>query len=189
MYWHVPAWFNTRDPRALGNATAFTNVGVDILIPLINTDFAAPGDPRQDNFVVERIVGQWLLVNRATANGDSALIQHRVYVADSDSTEVPVRDLYTQDDADSSFLYHHVSAWPSEATGSSWGSWRRAAEAFPSSPSMAGRQGHVDIKVGRRVEEGQTLLWHTQLARQGELVIPDDDWELHAWFRVLMREG
>jgi len=188
MYWHVPAWYESRIPGANGDASAFTNVGRDILIPLINTDFAAPGDPRQDNFVVERIIGQWQLVSKATALAGDALMHHRVYVADSDSTTVSVRDIYMRDDADSSFLYHHVSGWPNAAVGTGFGSWRLGGSAEPQSPVMMGRQGHVDIKVGRRVEEGQTLLWHTQVSSSAFAPV-DDDWELHAWFRVLMREG
>ncbi len=184
LYWHVPEW-NSDNFAGLGAGVGNTNG--DIVIPLINSDFADPGDPRQDNFVVERIIGQYLLNAGATAEAGSRIIHNRVYVADSDASSIALRSLNTADDADSSFLYHQVTHFDSGAIGKQYGSWQNGGVNEVRGPVGAvNRYGHFDIKVGRRVNEGETLIWHTQISTVN---LEDDTWAIQMWVRVLMREG
>ncbi len=184
LYWHVPEW---NSDNFAGLASGVGNVGGDIVIPLINTDFAAPGDPRQDNFVVERIIGQYLLTAAASAAAGSRIIHSRVYVADSDASSIALRSLNTADDADSSFLYHHVGHFDNGAIDKQFGTWQNGGvNEVTGDIGAAGRQGHFDIKVGRKVTEGETLLWHTQIS---SLALVNDTWFIQMWVRVLMREG
>lgn len=186
-YWYCPEWGgNAVDPNPLSGVM---NVGSNIVIELVNTDFAAPGDPRQDNFVVERIVGQYLLTAIATAEGGDRFVHHRVYQADGDQTSVALRELNTQDDADTSFLWHKVDGWSQSRNGVAWGGWAHPGGLNEAQvPFEHGRSGHFDIKVGRRIEEGQSLLWHTQL--DAAATPPNDnEFGLFLWVRLLMREG
>ncbi len=186
FYWHAPSW----EPRdAIGGAQLgeHQNVANDIVVELINTDFADPGDPRQDNFVVERIIGQYKISADAGALAGDRFVQSRVYVADGDKNSVSLRNLYDIDDADSSFLWHQVDAFSAAAVGSNWGTWRQGGSADPTVPFMSGRLGSFDIRVGRSVPEGRSLLWHTQL-KNGGLALDDDTWFLSLWVRLLMRE-
>ncbi len=187
FYWFVPKW---GEPLATKTPTqGETNVGNDIVVALIDTDFAAPGDPRQDNFVVERIIGQYCLSEGASGVQAHRMVHHRVYVADSDSTSIALRDLYTADDADSSFLWHKTEGFGAGWHGDAFGNWQTSDTIQPAPTQSMGRQGHIDIKVGRRVEEGQTLLWHTQLEATGVGPLVDGSWGLMLWVRLLMREG
>jgi len=187
FHWFVPEWgheFATITP-----VSGLNNVGSDIVARLVDTDFQAPGDPRQDNFVVERIIGQYKLSAAATAPNFDRMIHHRVYVADSDQATVALRDLYTQDDADSSFLWTHIEGWASNFNGTNWGSWQVGSTAAPAPTFQMGRKGHFDIRVGRRIEEGQSLLWHTQLEPANEPALVDDTWGLLLYARILLREA
>ncbi len=184
LYWHVPVW----DPNNQPNGSAGVgNIGADIVVALVDAEFAAPGDPGQDNYVVERIIGQYLLTTAASgAETGSRLVHHRVYVADSDQSSIALRNLNTQDDADSSFLWHLVEPFDGNSVGLEWGSWRKGGDTDTQVAFQNGRLGSVDIKVGRRVEEGSTLIWHTQL---DTTALTNDTWFLQMWMRCLIREG
>ncbi len=187
FYWFCPQW----DGQAVqgGAAPGIGNLGNDIAISLIDTDFADPGDPRQDNFVVERIIGQYKVNAITGAPGGDRVIHHRVYVADSDTTSIALRNLYTADDADSSFLWHKVDTFADNQIGQAWGNWRNGNDAEPQIPFQNGRLGGFDIKVGRRVEEGQTLVWHTQVHQSVAIPLEDEQFFLMLWIRLLMREA
>ncbi len=186
LYWHVPAWYENHQSRVI--VDGFGNTNFDIVAELINTDFQEPGDPRQDNFVVERVIGQYLLAAGTSAEGGDRIIHHRVYVAEGDQDAVNLRDLYTQDDADTSFLWHKVDAYSTNQIDTAWGTWANGDANSPAPAFMDGRLGSFDIKVGRRVEEGTSLIWHTQLKHEGAN-LTDNTWVLSLWCRVLMREG
>ncbi len=183
-YWHVPVWADVSSPTQ-GNGVS--NVGDDIFVELLNSDFAPPADPRQDNFVVERIIGQYMLVSSGTAESGSRIVHHRIYVVDGDQNTHQFRDIFSQDDADSSFLWHLVEGVSASSVGGVFGSWRKEGANEPQKPFERGRLGSFDVRVGRRVDEGQSLIWHTQLDNQGELV--NGTWDLIMWVRVLMREA
>ncbi len=187
FYWFCPEW----DGQAVqgGAAPGIPNIGNDIAISLIDTDFADPGDPRQDNFVVERIIGQYKVNAVTPAEGGDRVIHHRVYVADSDSTSIALRNLYTADDADSSFLWHKVDVFAPAMIDSAWGNWGKQGTSEPPVPFQNGRLGGFDIKVGRRVEEGQTLVWHTQVHQSVAIPLDDDTFFVQLWIRLLMREA
>lgn len=186
FYWYVPSW-DGHD--AIGGATPadHENVGNDIVVELVNTDFAAPGDPRQDNFVVERIIGQYKLNNQTGADPADRIVHHRVYVADGDQSSVSLRSLYSADDADSSFLWHKVDVMTGAQHARAWGNWGNGASTDPPAPFSNGRLGAFDIKVGRNIPEGRSLLWHTAV-KNGGIPEPDGEWFLALWVRVLLRE-
>lgn len=187
FYWFCPAW----DPQDVqgGLTPGAGNVGNDSIVNLINTDFADPGDPRQDNFVVERIIGQYKLNAVSGAEAGDRVVHSRVYVADSDMDSIAIRDLYTADDADSSFLWHKVDAFDSSWIGTAWGNWQNGSATQPAPAFQNGRLGSFDIKVGRRVEEGQSLVWHTQWKNSTGGALDDDEFFVMLWVRLLMREG
>ncbi len=186
FYWHSPSW-ESQDVQGGATPGDNSNVGNDIVIELINTDFADIGDPRQDNFVVERVIGQYKVNAITGAAAGNRVIHHRVYVADGDKTSVSLRNLYAVDDADSSFLWHKVDHYSNFAIGLDWGGWAKGDSQEPSVPFHDGRQGSFDIRVGRSIPEGRSLLWHTQL-KNGGIALDDDEWFLMLWVRVLMRE-
>ncbi len=186
FYWHVPEWSDSTEPQNLGSNPILNDAAGNLTAELINSDFADPDDPRQDNFVCERVVGQYLMVAASGADGGPRIIHHRVYVVDGDQNVHAVRDLYSQDDANTSFLWHKVEGWDSTWIGQPWGTWATGATNTPAPTFERGRKGHFDIRVGRRVTEGQSLIWHTKIDTGG---LVTDDFHLHLWCRVLMREA
>lgn len=186
FYWHAPAW-DQHDAQGGVTPLDNANVGNDIVVELVNTDFADPGDPRQDNFVVERIIGQYKLNAITGADASDRIVHHRVYVADGDQNSVSLRNIYSVDDADSSFLWHKVDVLTQNSIGKAWGNWAEGDATEPPVPFVDGRLGSFDIRVGRAVPEGRSLIWHTQL-KNGGLALDDDEYFLGLWVRVLMRE-
>jgi len=79
-----------------------------------------------------------------------------------------------------------VDPWAAAWVGDAWGAWQKGAGSEPGPVFSMGRRGSFDIRVGRRVEEGTSLIWHTKLGNGGDVA---DTFRLHLWVRVLMREG
>ncbi len=186
-FWHVPpgAWA-TLDPTVNG----VDSVAGDVVILLVDAESGvASAHPEIDNFVVERIVGQYMIKMHAVTPPPVGMgIAHRVYVTDADTTSVAFRNLNTADDAETSFLWHQVDAMAEDLNNDPFGSWQRpssgARPRLTPTPTM-GRYGHIDIRVGRRLEGGEALVWHSQS-------IPaqiDDSWSIKLWLRFLVREG
>ena len=185
FFWHVPlgGWF----PGSPGAPGINNNVGGDIISVLVDTEAVQSDRPDIDDFVIERVIGQYMLTGSEVVAVDH-FVHHRVYVADSDSSSVAVRSLNTADDAETSFLWHRVEAWHENQNADVFGiPWTVAHAAFAATPTpWMGRHGHFDIKVGRRIGGGQSLIWHTEL-----LAAPlgNDTFNLKLWCRVLLREG
>lgn len=190
FFWHVPfqSWF--RGPPT-NNDFAVGNVGNDIVTTLIDSEsVVGSGDahPEIDAFVVERIIGQYQMVTNDSLTVDR-FVHHRVYVSQSDDTSLALRSLIDADDAETSFLWHQVDAFPAVLDGDPWGSWSTptgvSSQVNPGQTFM-GRFGHVDIRVGRRLEGGESLIWHTEVtpgfAAQG---VAGMKW----WLRILVREA
>lgn len=183
FFWHVPSacWYGA-SPISLGG---IANVGADIVTTLINTESGVGDVPVNDNFVVERIVGQYQYSGDESAAANH-FIHHRVYVADSDSTAIALRSLLSADDAETSFLWHQVDPWPNSMDGDIFGSWiTDHGVGQPTATPWMGRYGNVDIKVGRRIEEGQSLLWHSQLV---PTPAANNTVYVKLWLRMLLRE-
>ncbi len=178
FFWWVPE-------NGWGEGAA--NVGSDTVISLVDTEPGSGSTPQQDNFVVERIIGQWQVVS-LTGLADQVVYHQRVYPTIASGAGVALRDLEVRDEADSDMLWHQVNMWGSNNGESSLGSWAGHSSQFhPVAPFMQGRYGHFDIKVARRVNEGESLIWHLQ-STQG--VPPGDGTvSLFLWCRVLLREG
>lgn len=183
FFWHVsPNMWRAGQPSL---AQGVGNVGSDIVVELISTETLQSSVPENDNFVVERIIGQYMIVGDVTSPVDHFL-HSRVYVAETDALSVALRTLSTADDAETSFLWHQVDPFPITYDGDVWGTWQQSGGGNPASTPWKGRQGHIDIKVGRRLEGGEALIWHTQIV----LAPPaNDDFRLSLWLRALVREG
>ncbi len=187
-HWYAPIW---TDAGPFVPSTGEANIGNEIVVNLLNTDWAPPGDPIADNFVVERVIGQYMLHSSASAADVDRIVHHRVYVAPSDETTVSLREISLLDDADTSFLWHHVEGFNAGWAGENWGTWRTPNDGQYSATgsSWKGRHGNFDIGVGRYVGEGTSLLWHTSLQSSSFGQLVDDTWALMMWVRVLMKEA
>lgn len=182
-FWHVPpdAWYSG-NPIALGGNA---NTNQDIVATLIDTETVQSARPDIDNFVVERIVGQYMLTKDASVAANE-FWHHRVYVAPTNATAIALRSLNTDDDAESSFLWHQVDPMPTTADGDAWGDWQLAPGGNPSATPFMGRFGHVDIRVGRRLEGGEALIWHTQVVFTPAANLTH---YVKLWLRLLVREA
>ncbi len=184
LFWHVPGpscWF-TGPPVALGGNS---NVLGDIVVTLISAEGGEGNRPELDNFVVERIVGQYQMTGDETAAANRYM-HHRVYVADADAAAIALRNLVQADDAETSFLWHQVDPWNSAQDATLFGSWNDSgAGARPTSTQWMGRFGNVDIKVGRKISGGRDLIWHTQLVNAPAA---NNTVYLKLWLRMLVRE-
>jgi hypothetical protein len=151
---------------------------------LISSEGGQGNRPELDNFVVERIIGQYMMSGDESVAA-SHFVHHRVYVADADSTGISLRNLAVGDDAETSFLWHRVEPWAIEYNGDLWGNWEKGGAATPPATAWQGRHGNVDIRVGRRISGGSDLIWHTQLvpAPAANLTM-----YLKLWLRMLVRE-
>ena len=139
-----------------------------------------------DEWVCERIIGQYLITGN-TEPATNAFLHHRVYPGMSDTTSVALRDLTTADDAESDFLWHQVDPWASVNDALVWGTWGSTTNGYPDQRQFMGRMGHVDIRVNRRIRQGEALVWHTQIA---SAVAPgDSEFQLFLWLRMLVRTG
>lgn len=182
-FWHVPpgTWYTGSPVVLAGNG----NVVGDIVVPLVDSETTIAIRPQINNYVVERIVGQYMFTADESAPTDR-FIHSRVYVADADATSVALRTLDTVDDAETSFLWHQVDPWAITYDTDTFGTWQQSGGGNPQSTPWQGRQGHIDIRVGRRIEGGTSLIWHSQL----EPAPPaNDTFFLKLWLRFLVREA
>ncbi len=183
-FWHVPpdAWYSGV-PDAVGGEP---NTLQDIVVHLVDTETVQSARPDIDNFVVERIVGQYQLSKNETTSSDDYW-HSRIYVAQTNATATALRSLNSADDAETSFLWHQVDGMEVEADGDVWGSWQaRLTGARPVPTPFMGRNGHLDIRVGRRLEGGEALIWHTQI-----VAAPTENnvCFVKLWIRLLVREA
>lgn len=182
--WHVPS--NCWKATGPGGAGTPSNVGFDIFTVLVGTDVGGtasvvPG--AADEYVCERIIGQYMLVSSQLTPEDF-FVHHRVYPTISDAASVALRDLTSDDDAESDFLWHSIEAWRASYNNDSFGNWgpEPADDRY-----FMGRSGHIDIRVNRRIRQGEALVWHTQLV--GAAAPMDDSFFLKLWLRMLVKEG
>lgn len=195
FFWHVPA--TATDPNYLWDNWSVLapggggnpNVGADIFLPLVQTNQGAflSQMPERDEFVVERIVGQFML--QAVNVTQNRMCMHRIYPSQADAGAVALRDLFSQDDAESDFLWNRVAPAPALLDGDTWGDWQLASSGNPAFPQNFNALGHLDVRVGRRLRAGECLLWHTQFSTVGGGVPTDDTYFLRMNMRILVREG
>lgn len=190
-FWWCPYW---HDPGANMQPTdGIPNTSGDMVGILIDTNtpstFVDQVPDQEDHFMVERIVGQYLVHGDEDPPAER-LMHHRIYVANSNENSVSIRDLFSIDEAKSSFLWHKVEAWSSSFDGKVWGNWWHAVSGSGptglANASMA-RMGHFDIGVKRRIDAGNALIWHTQLGQSGGGLPVDDTFGLMLWIRLLVR--
>ncbi len=178
LFWHVPHWFSGAPAATAG----ILSTGSDVVAALV--DEHDNQDLGQDNFVVERIIGQYQVTTNDVAGAVDRYIHSRVYVCQADDTTLSLRDLTTVADADSSFLWANVQMFRVAANSTSEGSWLHSGGAGLNQPATE-RNGTFDIRVGRRVEEGTALVFHTQCFP----LVLDNELILKLWVRVLLREA
>lgn len=183
MFWHVP--FNAWHQGAMFLGAGVQNIGRDCIVPLISTNPTGNSPVPDDvsNYVVKRIVGQWMLQG-AQAVAENHVIHNRIYPVTSDNVSISLRTLDDDDDAESDFLWHQVSPWPQEYSGDLWGSWQAGSPTLPHGPFSEGRHGNVDVKVNRKIRDGQDLIWHTQISGVNPPV--NDEFDLFLWLRCLL---
>lgn len=190
MFWHVPAWYSGSPSSIAGHP----NVGRDIVIELLETETA--GDSiAPDSYWVERIVGQYQVTGfKAVGSINDAYLHHRVYKCMSGDNYLFLRDLATEDDADTSWMMHKVEIFDDSLQGSNVGSWSGPGGANANglvhqtlTPPIS-RAGGFDIKVGRKVNEGESLVWQTQIQDITGGAPADDTYFLKMWVRVLLRK-
>lgn len=195
FFWHVPvnAWTVATTMPANG-LMGTANVFRDVVIPLVDTNLPAALEsdvPERDQFVIERIVGQYMFHSNEVA-GVHRMVAHRIYPVTADASAITIRDLWLQDDAESDFLWHKIDPDVSQANGDQWGSWGKQTTGGSSDANHTlymGRFGHVDVKVGRRLREGEALIWHSQWTDVGGGEPSSDTKWVSLWLRLLVREG
>lgn len=205
LFWHVPYWFNLPPGGAsfsVGNSD--DNCVAELLETETASDSIAP-----DRYWVERIVGQYQLhMNTDVVGYTDSFFHHRVYVAQAGSGYIQLRDPSVLEDADTSFLMHkveyHHDRQVDNGGGSGNGSWgfvqpldsASGTVYWNGAPAAAAtrfngpisRQGGFDIKVGRVVDEGESLIWHTKAKSNISWADSTNDWGLRLWVRLLIRQ-
>ncbi len=112
FFWHVPgvdSWYSSSP----GGGGVIINQGKDIILVLVDSEEPAASEPvvpSDDEFVVERVIGQWNLEG-TQATSRNYYVHERCYVVQATQAQVAVRDIAAADEADTSFMYHQVTAW------------------------------------------------------------------------------
>lgn len=187
FWWHVAgAGWASGDPGSAG----ILNVGRDMVLVLVDSEEPTgqePVVPEQDDFVVERVIGQWM-VNGAQAVAANFFIHERVYVVESEPGALALRDLANRREADTSFLYHQVTSWDAGWNADAWGNWNSSG-LVSDRPSVFATVGSNfrDIRVGRKVLEGHALVYHLQI--EGVAIPTDGDFNAKFWMRTLLRKA
>lgn len=187
-WWHVAGgggWYQL-SPGGFG----ITNVGRDIVLVLVDSEEPTgdePVVPENDNFVIERVIGQWQLTGNE-AVGLNYFIHERVYVTEVGPGSVSLRDLSSAREADTSFLYHNITSWDASYNGDTWGNWNSSG-LVTDQPAQYRTGGPYfrDIKVGRRVNEGEALIYHLQI--EGAGIPVDATFGGQFWMRTLLRKA
>lgn len=191
-WWHVPldAW-----APATPVGGHLGNTGNDVFLVLVDSEEAAALEndvvPEHDEFVIERVIGQWHM-RMDLAVGANFYVHERCYVVPSTAGTIALRNLTDAAEADTSFLYHNVTGFTANQNADAWGNWLGARPDLPDNALGSANQDPRglyarDVRVGRRLEEGEALVWHWQL--RGTVVPADDLVQVKCWFRTLVRQG
>lgn len=201
--WYTPYW---------GFAGGFSLPGVNALSVGLLSPEASITDPLEEKaYRVTRIVGQyqvrWNGVSiEAQGPNDAVYLTHRIYPVSSDGTNIFTRDLQNIIDADTDWMWNHISALSlneySASTTGALGSWGTLGPNSTSTvqsinPFQYGRNGHIDVKVDRRIDEGEELVWKLQLNNYRlngasiwqEQAFTSGDFTLGLWIRMLVKEA
>lgn len=151
---------------------------------------------------IERVVGQARLrfVFADLAGGVSGVdFHHRIYPVSTDDLDVFDRDIQSQGEADSDFMWHKVEYADlntiENGASAFGGDWLLFNGTHAQKPFADGRNGYFDVKVGRYLREGEALVYKVKGA-----TIPNGgswtaQWDsggssfcaLDLWVRVLLR--
>lgn len=169
--WYTPFWQQVVNP--LGADLALTD---SQSIQLITPEGLFADTISETDVRVTRIIGQYRVwfngVEFPDALARSLYIHNRVYVVSGDGTNIFNRDLTNIIDADADMLWNQIDFMArsqlSSTDQANMGTWGGAGPGSTDTyanvkPFMMGRMGHFDIKVDRRIEEGESLVWKTQL--------------------------
>jgi len=206
MPWYTPYWSQSAASWDMTPVVADT-WGVSLL--LVNPDGPGVDQLGETAIRVTRVVGQYRLRTNGGAgwNGTPTdqfpcTFHHRVYPVSGDGTNFFLRRLYNDEDADSDWMWHQVDEfdWEGAAQNDSTiqpgrQGWLSKAENGSTSmvrPFQTGRFGHFDIKVDRRIDEGEGLVWRTEIDNQtAPQLLPhagatEIRWYLDLWIRLFL---
>lgn len=182
--WHVSdnMWYN----QIPGFGGLNGNLGNDIVVPLVSSDLELGAGnsayPEAESFVVERVIGQFLMVSN-TETAVNAFLHHRIYPVEQEFNTFAIRDLSQPENAETDFLWHRVEMWWPQQVNNLFGTWYAIGS---TTPFQDCRMGHFDVKVNRRLRQGECLIFHTQVV--GGVAPPvDNTYFIHMWARALVR--
>lgn len=200
--WYTPHW---------GYVTGISLVSDQaITVTMVGPEEAFSDRLSEERIRVTRIIGQYNLrwgsvgVEAGSASTDVLEMHHRVYPVSSDGINVFNRDLFSITDADTDFMWHKTElvdygSLVTNAVGAG-GTWLLNGPGSSNTsqvqkPFSSDRMGFFDIKVDRTIDEGEELLWKTQLNMSGynagstptDKAFTGGTMSLHLWVRMLVR--
>lgn len=190
FFWHVSdqAW-----TQADAGGPGIPNVLRDIVLILVESMEPLadePVVPSNDEFVVERVIGQWKMNGLETAGATTRMFMERCYVTTGNAESVALRNLWTDDEADTSFLFTKTNVWVASHDGDALGNWTGQGLNNHVNDLHASPVGlfYRDIRVGRRIKEGEMLVYHWQF--NDSVTIPSSgSYWVQPWIRTLVRQG
>lgn len=183
--WHVSneMWYQAQ-PGFAGNA----NVGPDILVPMVSSDMEIGGAnsayPEAESFVCERVLGQYLFVSNFESP-NNMFLHHRIYPVEQEFNTFAIRDLTAPENAETDFLWHRVDPIRPQQFNDVFGTWVDGG--LVGVPFQECRRGHFDVKVNRRIRQGECLVWHTYIMNGLGFVPTDNTCWIQMWARALVR--
>lgn len=195
--WYTPTWGYTASVGLVGANSA--------TIELLSPEGDITDRLEEKAFRVTRIVGQYQIRFDQVTGGttdDLIYIHNRIYTVSGDGTNYFTRDLTAIVDADADMLWNQIDSKyyleANLAAGDSAGTWGTTGPNSTLSqttirPFQNGRMGHVDVKVDRRIEEGEGLLWKTQVemldAAGNATAFTAGNMFVYLWLRLLVKEA
>lgn len=176
--WYVP-------PQMWGNgATTVLNGGVgcdangNVIIPIVDATLV-----QLEPLVVERMLFQYNIWVQDTGLA-SALAFSRIYLSETDISAgaYDLANLNEDDEAERAFMWQGIDIISNAGTST----WWQGAAVLGGQLDSAPRIHQYDVRVKRKVEGTQSLIWHTQLPFG---VVGANAFKVQVWMRALVREG
>jgi len=161
MDWLVGWWTEQAEP-SLPSATG------QVILPLVSdADLAS----YEDDVIVERVIGQYLLANPGT--GDSYHIHARLTVRPESDVGVWSASIENFTMADEKFLWHKIHVLSPQTRNMG--------------PDVHPEWSHLDVRVNRKVEELERLCLIFEPTTLFGATPGTDPFNYAAWIRVLVK--